>query len=158
MNEKKLKEAQRKEAIKKLKKLEKLFNLNPKVLEDFELGKINTSLFDKIVETQNIKNLDKIITDFEKENNALVYHCIGGYFNLVFLLFVNEEYPSPLYDLGDKKFAIFSYRTSLTKNCTYYNIMGLATLDSNKGVLTVKNWFCCKIKNYRFKVVYNFFE
>ena len=78
---KNLKEQQRQEAIKRIKKLTKQYSLNDDLLNNFENGKI---CYFHEMPNGNVKikqlsdNLEylKMIKDFEKKYDALVYCCI----------------------------------------------------------------------------------
>ncbi len=151
MSKKNLRELQRLEAIRRLKKLEKKCILSPKILEDYEKGKILVSAWDRLIDIKRFKSLKEEIKKFEKDENALVYHCItcSTYGTvIILLLFVgndnNEWFGERLIENKNTKGKvvkrlIMAQCLNLTerKHIAY----GICTLSSCKGVLREIGWF-----------------
>ena len=62
MSKKNLRELQRLEAIRRLKKLEKKCILSPKILEDYEKGKILVSAWDRLIDIKRFKRIAREAT------------------------------------------------------------------------------------------------
>lgn len=151
MNEKNFKKKQRDEARRRLKKLQKKCFLSPKILEDFEKGKILVSVFDRLIDIKRFKNLKEEIKKFEETENALVYHCItcSTYGSIIIMfLFVSNDYNSwdgeRLKECKNEK-GIVSKRLIMAQclNLTKrkHIAYGMCSLNSCKGVLREIGWF-----------------
>ena len=71
-----LKELQKEEAIKIIKKLTKSFDLSPNILKDFKKGKLSCSIGEYIFNIGFNSRIEELIKRFEKENDTLAYYCI----------------------------------------------------------------------------------
>lgn len=105
-----LKEEQRKEAIKRLKNLTKEYNLKSIILEEFETNEkiyfsedVLLGATAKIEELSKNQNFMDVVSNFEKEHNALVYHCISIPKSILGKLSIYGGTLSLLYVGNDKK-------------------------------------------------------
>ena len=71
-----LRKLQKEEAVKRIKKLTKSFDLSPNILKDFKRNKLSCTIDDYIFNIGFNSKIEEIIKKYENENNELVYYCI----------------------------------------------------------------------------------
>ena len=135
MNAEELREAQKVEALKRLKKLD----VHPNVIEDFKNGTLNRSEFGGILYWLN-DDEKEIVDQFEEKTNCLVYHVIKNpteFGELLTLLYVSEyeeEWEQEMADLsepcefadGQKGYVVMAYVKNLDDDmCSEFGSVGI---------------------------------
>lgn len=136
------KKLQNKEAVERLKDLTKTFNLNNKLVEDFEIGKINCTLDGKLCDIKEYPKFKRLIKKFERINNAVVYYSFLTEFQnmrVLVLLYVGHfpvswEAEHVFYDDKIKKYPIDSFIYFL--DTPKYSDYGYIFISSKNGILT----------------------
>lgn len=132
-----LKNLQKEEAIRRIKKLTKSFDLSPNILEDYKENKISCTIGNYIFNIGVNSKIEELIKRFEKENDALAYYCIvyEDYNELkMAILYVNdikEDWKM------DREYMVSSY--GLLRTNTYVYSLLLPSFRANYESITLSS-------------------
>lgn len=124
------------ESLKQIKKIVERFNFNPNLIKEFEKGNIYCSDGNRMYNINTNQEYAEIVSNFEKEDNALVYHCVLTEKKLVMLYtskYKDIEYGWDFENLTDDNYIfVESYYFKEKKS-----FFGYAVLSSNDGALVI---------------------